>query len=129
MRHDRGMTSTPLPDVDTVQQELLWCLRYEDDQFLWEVAWSLDCSPEQPQELVDAKISLARRATWELLDRGEIEVWEADGWPPNSYRPVSLAEFRRVEHDDDLWVRPEKATRLFELRVVSDETESPGLSP
>jgi hypothetical protein len=123
------MTSAPLPDVSAVQQELLWCLRYEDDQFLWEVAWSIDWRPDQPQELIDAKVRLARRATWDLLERGEIEVWEGYGSPPNSYRPVSLAEFRRVEHDDDLWVRPEKATRHFELRVVSDGTEPPHESP
>ena len=118
------MVPVPLPEVSAVQEELLWSLRYEDDQGLWEVAWSLDCSPGQPQAVIDAKVALARQATWELLERGEIEVWEMDGWPPKSCRPVSLAEFRDAEHEGDIWVSPDRATRLFELRSV-DSTSSP----
>jgi hypothetical protein len=116
------MDRPPLPDVEAVQEELLWSLRNEDDLGLWWVAWSLDCSPEQPQAVIDAKVSLARRATIDLLVRGVVEIWEMDGWSPESYRPVPLDEFRALEDDDDLWVRPDRADRLFELRVVENGT-------
>jgi hypothetical protein len=121
------MDPEPLPEMEAVQQELLWSLRYEDDLGLWEVAWILDCSPDQPQPVIDAKVALARRATWDLLDRGDVEVWEMDGWPAKAYRPVPLAEFREVEHEDDLWVRPDRATRLFQLRALAGP-EAPGPS-
>ena len=116
------MGSPPLRDVEALQEELLWSLRNEDDLGLWCVAWLLDCSPEQPQAVIDAKVSLARRATMDLLVRGVVEIWEMDGWPPESYRPVPLAEFRALEDEDDLWVRPDRADRLFELRVVENGT-------
>jgi len=47
-------SSEPLPDMRSLQEELLWELRNVDHLGLWQAAWTLDCSPGQSADVIDA---------------------------------------------------------------------------
>ena len=112
--------SVSLPTVAQVQRRLLDELHHEGEQGLWEVAWSLNCGPEQPAAVVATKVDLAREAVLDLVSRGEVTIMQADTWPPTDYRPVAATEFAAV--DGDAWVAPERADALYFIRAAS----SPG---
>jgi len=105
------------PSADALRADLLDSLTYEGAQALWEVAWRLDCSLGQPASVIAAKVELARRVTLGLLERGEIEVWLIDSWPPASYTPVAAGEFLTEQVDDLLWFAPDTARLLYEVRL------------
>ena len=65
-----------LPSHETVQQELLHLLRYEDDQWLWEPVWELNTSyPDSP--LVE-KVALVRQVVEQLEAAGLVELRARD---------------------------------------------------
>jgi hypothetical protein len=109
------MASDPSPDA--LRADLLDSLSCEGSQGLWEVAWRLDCSPGQPASVIAKKVELARRVTLDLLERGEIEVWLMDSWPPTSSTLVASGEFLAEQENDLLWFAPDIASRLYEIRL------------
>lgn len=105
------------PEVARLQREVLWSLTNEDHLGLWEIAWMLDVSPGQDRATIDSKVSLARVAAWDLLQRDAIEVWELDGWPPAEARRMTLDEFHNAAGEPAVWTDPEAATRLIQVRA------------
>jgi hypothetical protein len=103
--------------ADAMRADLLDSLTDQGVQALWEVAWRLDCSPGQPASLVASKVERARRVTLELLECGDIEIWLMNSWPPSAYTPVALADFLIEQVDDLLWFAPDRASRLYEIRL------------
>jgi hypothetical protein len=103
--------------ADALRADLLDGLTHEGVQALWEVAWRLDCSPGQPASVVAAKVERARRVTLQLLERGDIEIWLMNSWPPSACTPVALADFVIEQLDDLLWFAPDRASRLYEIRL------------
>jgi hypothetical protein len=62
-------------------------------------------------------VERARRVTLELRERGDIEIWLMNSWPPSAYTPVVVVDFLIEQVDDLLWFAPDRASRLYEIRL------------
>lgn len=114
------MAAHHLPSPAVVRRALLDDLRFEDDQYLWEVVWTLNAhSPDVPQSL---KVELARAAVFGLLEDGEIELRKIM-WPESSdgqagpSEPLSPEQVERLRSDDLPWFDPTNSTDLL-VRVA-----------
>ena len=100
-----------------MRSELLDDLRYEDDQGLWEVVWTLNT--RCPEVDLASKIALARTVVFSLFEDGLVELRQG-GWPHNEGAALTEREIARLRHDDTPWNGPLETDLLVHLTAVDD---------
>jgi hypothetical protein len=116
MRHDFIMPSE-LPTSSEIAERLLDDLRYEDDQWLWEIVWRLNAKFPLV-ELAD-KVSLAQEVTWQLFNDGKVRLLRGN-WPEGAVGPLDDAGLKAIREQTLPWHDPEHAEILVLLTMSID---------
>jgi hypothetical protein len=109
------VTDGALPPADEVRDHLLADLRFEDDQGLWEVEWSLHA--QCPNADLASRIELARRVVLGLLEASVVVGRRVD-WGSFDGPLLTGGELERLRHEDAPWHDPEGTDLLVQLRAV-----------
>jgi hypothetical protein len=103
-----------LPSQDEVIERLLDALRYEDDQWLWEIVWVMNTNhPDAPNA---DKVALARQVVLGLAKGQIVELWRGE-WPNGAVALVNDEELERLQVEDPPWFDPEDADLLVVIRL------------
>jgi hypothetical protein len=115
MRNDVTMPSE-LPSSSAIAARLIEDLKYEDDQWLWEIVWRLN--GEFPGVDIADKVSLAQEVTWQLFNDGKIEFLRGQ-WPDGAVGPLDEEGLRMIREQTQPWHDPEEAEILVLLTLPS----------
>jgi hypothetical protein len=111
MRNDVTMP-TELPSSSAISARLLEDLKYEDDQWLWEIVWKLNA--DFPQVELADKVSLAQEVTWQLFNEGQIRFLIGQ-WPEGAVGPLDNEGLEMIREQTLPWHDPEHAEILVLL--------------
>jgi hypothetical protein len=107
-------------DPNDVESNLLDALRFEDDQWLWEVVWALN--GRFPLRPLPEKVAVAREVVLRLCQRGDVELWRGL-WPDGATEPLGPEAVNALTIEDLPWHDPEHAGTLVVIRRrIEDRT-------
>jgi hypothetical protein len=109
-------------DPNDAESNLLDALRFEDDQWLWEVVWALN--GRFPLHSLAERVAVAREVVLRLYRRGDVELWRGL-WPDGAAEPLGPEAVGALAVEDLPWRDPEHAGILVVIRRRTKHVSGP----